>query len=188
MGCGIAVSTTPSVEVKGFGGAYVERNVERSNQANDVEAETDVASDNAELSLEWQFIQSVPLDLPAVTETDVGKANAGPHEEVRQTREGKQPGEDGGTGMGLVDESQETEANLDDDTPEWTAFLVNVHEELGTHTPDGKSLHCSGGGESAGVGHTDDGDGDDSVEDGGKTLDVCRFDGQDERGSFGVGA
>lgn len=118
-----------------------DRDVESGYKGNDVQGQANVTADDTELSLEWQFVQSVPLYLPAAAETDMGKTNTAPDEEVRKTGERQEPGEEGRTGGGFVDKGKETKDELNNDTPERTAFAVNIHEEFGTHVPRCQRLH-----------------------------------------------
>lgn len=121
--------------------SYVERCVESRYEGNAVQEETNVTTNNTELSLEWQFIQCVSLYHPASAEADVGKTDTSPNEEVGKTGERQEPGEEGRAGSGFVNEGEETKDKLDNDTPERATFAVNVHEEFGAHTPRCERLH-----------------------------------------------
>lgn len=162
--------------------------VESGYEGNAGQEETNVTANNTELGLEWQFIQCVPLYHPAAAEADMGKTDTTPDEEVGKTGEGQEPGEEGRPGRGFVDEGEETKDELDDDTPERATFAVNVHEELGTHTPRRERLHGTRGAEGTGICDTEDGYGDDGVEDGGETADTGQLDCEHEGGSLGVRA
>lgn len=118
----------------------------------------------------------------------MGKADTAPAEEVRKTGEREEPGEEGGPGGGFVDKGEETEDELDHDTPERATFAVNVHEELGAHVPRRERLHGTCRTVGTGVGDTEDGYGDDGVEDGGKTADAGHLDGKHKGGSLCIGA
>lgn len=59
-------------------------------------------------------------------------------------------------------------------------------EELGAHSVHGQCLDGTGGSKGARVGDTDDGDGNDGIEDRGETLDTGRLDGNDKRRVLGV--
>lgn len=63
---------------------------------------------------------------------------------------------------------------------ERTTLLVNIGEDLGTHTVLCKSLESTGGGECAGVGNRHDRDQDDGIEDGWEDLDAGELNGDDE--------
>jgi hypothetical protein len=117
----------------------------------------------------------------------VGKANAAPDKEESKTGKSEKPVEDGTALLGLANVGQETESKLDKDTPERTTLVVNVSQELGGVAALSHGLHGSGRTESARVGDRQDGDGDDSVEDGGKDLDLGVLNGQHEGRGLGVG-
>ena len=127
--------------------------------------------------------------LPGCAETNVRKTDAAVEEEVSDTGQGEKPGEDLVTGGGgLVDEGEETEEELEDDGRHWATLAVDLGEELRGHAGGGHGLDGTGGRISGGVGHRDDGDGDDGVEDGRETLDAGHGDGKHEGRSLGVGA
>ncbi len=126
------------------------------------------------------------LHLPAAAEADVGKTDAAPHEEVGETGERQEPGEEGATGGGLVYESKEPKDELDNDTPYGASFAVNVHEKFGTHIPRCKGLHGTCRAEGTRVCDTEHGYGDDSVEHRGKTADASHLNCKHEGGGLGV--
>ena len=74
------------------------------------------------------------LSRPATPEADVSKADTAPDEEVGQTGESEEPGKDRLTAGGFGDEGEETECELDDGTPEWSATFIDVGEEFRTHS------------------------------------------------------
>lgn len=117
----------------------------------------------------------------------MGKANATPNEEESEARKGEKPVEDGTTLGRLANVGEEAESKLDEHTPERATLAVNVGQELRGVAALSHSLHGSGGTESARVGDGQDGDGDDSIEDGGKDLDTSILDGQDEWRGLCVG-
>lgn len=127
------------------------------------------------------------MGLPGLAEADVGGANGTPDEEVGQTGDGKQPGEDGALFCGLTNEGQEAEEDLNNDAPDGTSVSVDISQELGSHASLGHGLHSTSGAECARVGDRDDGEGDDGVEDGGKHFNASILDSQDERTGLGVG-
>ena len=163
-----------------------DRDVESGYEGNDVQEETNVTANNTELSLERQFIQSVPLYHPAAAEADVRKTDAAPDEKVGKTGEGQEPGEEGGAGGGFVDEGEEAKDELDNDTPERATFAVNVHEEFGAHTPRGERLHGTRGAKGTGICDTENGYRDDGVEDGGESADTGHLDCKHKGRSLGV--
>lgn len=118
----------------------------------------------------------------------MSQADGAPDEEVGETGEGEEPAEDSAAVGRLSDEGEETKGDLDQDTPDGTALLVDVGEEARSHTALGHGLHRAGGTEGATVGDGDDGNGDDGVENGRKNLDAGILDGKDEGGGLGVGA
>lgn len=121
--------------------AYVESCVESGYERNAVQEETNVTANNTELSLEWQFVQSMSLYHPTAAEADMGKTDTAPDEEVGKTGESQEPGEEVRTSGGFIDEGEEAKDELDNDTPERATFAVNVHEEFRTHTPRCERLH-----------------------------------------------
>lgn len=127
------------------------------------------------------------MGLPGLAETDVGGANGAPDEEVGQTGNGKQPGEDGALFCGLTNEGQEAEENLNNNAPNGPTASVDISQDLGSHTSLGHSLHCTRGAEGARVGDRDDREGDDGVEDGRKHFDASVLNRQNERAGLGVG-
>ena len=119
----------------------------------------------------------------------MGNHDCAPDEEVRYTGQREQPSEELATGIWrLIDEREEAERHLNDDAPEWATRLVNVREEFRCHASRCESLHGTRAAEAAGVGDGKDGNGDDTVEEGGKDLDIGLRDGQNESRGLGVGA
>lgn len=117
----------------------------------------------------------------------MGQADATPDKEEAKTGKGKEPAKDLSAIGSATDVGEETEGELDKDTPERATLVVDVREELGGHAALSHSLHGSGRTESARVGDREDRDGDDGVEDAGEDLDTGILDGDDEGGSLGVG-
>jgi hypothetical protein len=76
---------------------------------------------------------------------------------------------------------------LKDGGGDGTTLLVNVGEELGSHTTSSKSLNGASRGEGGAVGDTDDGNSDHSVEDGGEDFDTSEADSDDEGRVLRVG-
>ena len=120
------------------------------------------------------------LSFPAGPETDMREAHAAPDKEIRQAREGEQPCEEGITNVCLIDEGKQTKRKLYNDTPERSALLVNICEEMRAHTPHRERLHRTRGTVGTGIRNRKHRNGDDCVEDRRKTFDVCSLDGQDE--------
>lgn len=117
----------------------------------------------------------------------MGQADGSPDQQVCETSESKEPAEDVTTLTRLTNEGQQTEGELDDDAIEGTALGVDVSEEPGSHAALGHGLHGAGRSKGAGVCDTENGDGDDSVEDGGEDLDAGVLDGKHEGRGLGVG-
>ena len=67
-------------------------------------------------------------------------------------------------------------------------MLVNVGEEFGRHSLPCKRLNSPSGSIGGRICDADDGNGDDSVEDGWQTVDSSELDGIHERRGLGVGA
>lgn len=91
----------------------------------------------------------MPLNSPRFPEANVAETDTGPHEEIRETRKGEQPVEYLGTHLRLVNEREETEKDLEDDTPDGTTLLVDVGECLGAHSVQRERLDGTGGGKGA---------------------------------------
>ena len=77
---------------------------------------------------------------------------------------------------------------MDNNTPERATFAVNVHEEFWAHPPRCKCLHRACGAEGTRIHNTEDGYGNDGVENRGKTAHTSQLDCKHEGGSLGVGA
>ncbi|CAG9989383.1 unnamed protein product [Clonostachys byssicola] len=170
-----------------WGVTYVESVVEGGHEGNDGEEDTDVASNNTVGALEGNELGRDALDLEGSAHANMGQADGSPDQQVGETSESQEPAEDITALAGLANEGQETECELDENAPEGTTLGVDVGEEPGGHTALGHGLHGAGRSEGAGVGDTEDGDGDDGVEDGGEDLDASVLDGKDEGGGLGVG-
>lgn len=144
---------------------YVESVVESGDEAHPYEEEGDPATPDTQRCPIRNLSQITSLSLPGHAETDVGQTARAPDEEVRETRKSKEPGK-GITTLRSIDYiSQETEDELDNDAPHRSSMLVDVGQKLRSHTTFSQRLHRASRAESTGIGHTDDGDGDDSVED-----------------------
>ena len=162
--------------------------IELGNQTQAADEYTDPATNDTEGSNEGEFFDIVTVVFPCRAETDVGKADTSPDKQGADTGQGKEPVEDNTTGGGgLVDESEETEGDLENDTPKGTTGLVDIGEEPGSHATLGESLNRASRTKSSRVSDTNDGDGDDSVHDRGQTTDTSILDGDDEGGGLGVG-
>lgn len=76
-------------------------------------------------------------NLPSLAETNVRDGDGAEHKEDGDTRQGKQPVEDGAAAAVVkVDIGQETEKKLQDDDRNGTSLLVNVCQELRSHAWD----------------------------------------------------
>lgn len=162
--------------------------VEGGHETQEDEEEADGTADDAERRGEGQLLDVAAVVLPGLTETDVCETDAAPDEEVGDTGQSQQPGEDGLALRGLVYEGQEGERDLQGDTPDRTALLVDVCEELGGHLVLCQSLDGTAGSVGGRVGDTEHGEGDDGVHDGGQAADTGLLDRDDEGGGLGVGA
>jgi hypothetical protein len=119
-------------------------------------------------------------NLPCSSEANMGDGDTAKDEERGETGEGKKPIEDVSTGWRQVDECQTSEEELEKCDHKRTTLLVNVCEELGTHTMLGKSLEGTGGSKCARVGDAHHRDQDHGVEDGWENLDAGKLNGNDE--------
>ena len=63
--------------------------IESRDDGQSAEDETYPGADDAELGAIGDFVEAVALDLPAAAEADMCEADAVPHEEVRQPRQGQ---------------------------------------------------------------------------------------------------
>lgn len=118
----------------------------------------------------------------------MGKADGTPDEEVGQTRKSQEPGENGALVSCNTDVCQDAKGQLEEDTPDGAAFLVDVGQHLGHHTTLCHCLQSASRTIGARVGNTDDGDGDNGVEDMREDLDTGILNGQDEGRESGVRA
>lgn len=172
----------------GMDGTYEEGDVEGSDEAEDVEEESDPRSGNTEHGCERQLLEAAASQLPRATVADVSEADGAPGEEGRETRKREEPVEDVTAVGGEADESEEAEGQGEGHGDPGTAVAVNDLEPAGSHAVQGQGLECARRAEGGGVGDGDDGEGDDGVHDGGEDLDLGLLEGADEGGVFGVGA
>lgn len=135
---------------------YVERGVECSNDGKAVEQQTERTANDATGGLVWQLVQAVTLVLPSHSEANVGQANGTPDEERRQTRKRQQPVKDGTLVTGNTNVGKNTKSQLENDTPDGTALLVDVRKRSGPHAALSHSLEGTGGTVCARVGDTND--------------------------------
>lgn len=167
-----------------------DRDVELGDEDEAVEEEANVGADDAWLGAKSQFVEAVALDFPALAEANVCEADGEPGEDCGQGGEGEEPVE------GLVleltscagEEGEEAEGGGKGDGDEGTALAINVGEDA-----RGLVLFCqrgegTGGAVDGGVADGEDGNHDDGIEDGWKTLDPSILDGDDEWGGDDVGS
>lgn len=157
-----------------------ESDVELGNKTDDVEEETNVTANDTVLGLVRKLLDGATRVCPTLAETDVGKVDATPDEEVGKTGKRQEPGEENVAGGCQVDKGKKTHGHLKDGGGNGTTLLVDVGEELGSHATSSKSLKGAGRGEGGAVGDTDDGNCDHSIEDGGENLDTSEADSNDE--------
>lgn len=157
-----------------------EGDVELGNKTDDIKEETNVTADDTVLGLVGELLDSATRVCPTLAETNVGKVNATPNEEVGKTGKRQEPGEENAAGGCQVNEGKKTHGHLEDGGGDGTALLVNVGEELGSHATGSKSLNGAGRSEGGAVGDTDDGNCNHSVEDGWENLDTSEADSNDE--------
>lgn len=181
------VGAEEGLGVGGSAGSRVEGSVERGDQGEDVEAETEVAANDTEGGLVGNEIHVEALSPHTRAHADVSQADATPDEEEAETSKSQEPAEDLTTAGGSADVGKETEGNLEEDTVQGATLRVDVLEEGGGHVALSHSLNGSGRAESARVGDTEDGDGDDSVHDAGEDLDTGILDSKNEGRGLGVG-
>lgn len=171
---------------RGAGGRE-ESSVERGDEGEDVETETEVRSSNAEGGLVGNEAEVDALSLHTGTHADVGEADRAPDEEEAKTSEGQEPAEDLHALRSSANVGKETKGDLEDNTVERAALGVNVLEEVGGHVALSHSLDGSGRTESAGVGNGENSNSDDSVHDAWKDLDTGILDSKNEGRGLGVG-
>lgn len=103
------------------------RDVELSNEAHAGKEHANPAANDTEGGSEGEFVDIPTVILPCVSEADVGEANTTPNEQGANTGQSQQPIEDDTTGArGLVDESEETEGDLEENAVNGTSGLVDV--------------------------------------------------------------
>jgi hypothetical protein len=117
---------------------------------------------------------------PCTAEADVCQADGAPGEEVGQPRQGQEPIKDGVSLRSFVDISQEAESERDDKANPWATFRVYQCAPSRAHAIFAKSLHSTGGSICARIGHANNRNRDNSVEDGWETLDAGGLDSNDE--------
>lgn len=110
---------------KGQGKSYL------SDEAEDVEGETDVRAVHATEGAERDLVQGVALLEPRGAEADVGQADGAPSEKGGETRQGEQPVKDGRALSVEVNIRQRGEGTDGEDRDERAAGAVNVGEDPG---------------------------------------------------------
>ena len=91
-------------------------------------------------------------------------ADGAPGEEVGKTGDREQPSENRASLGSLVDVSEAAEQECDDQADVRTALLVDQGSPFRSHTANAQCLHSTGRTEGARVGHGDDGQCNDGVE------------------------
>lgn len=173
---------------EGLGILGSDRDVELSNEAHTGEEHANPAANDTEGGGEGEFVDIPTVILPCLSEADVGEANTTPNEQGANTGQSQQPVEDDTTGArGLVDESEKTEGDLEENAVQGTSGLVDVCKELRSHAARSQSLDGTGRAEGCGVGHTDDGNSDDSVHDRWQATNTGILDRDDEGRGLSVG-
>ena len=119
------------------GGTYVEGDVEGSDEAEDVEEESDPGSGDTEHGRERQLVETATCELPRATVADVSEADGAPCEEGGQTRKREEPVEDLTALGGEADEGDEAEGEGEGHGDPRAAVLVDLGEPLGGHAVHG---------------------------------------------------
>lgn len=107
---------------------------------------TDDRSPDTTKSGERELLDRVTLDLPGLTESNVGDTDSEPGEKGRETREGEKPIKYSRSNIGQVDVGDGGEDEDGADGPERSTRLVNVGENLGGVAGLGKGSEGSGSG------------------------------------------
>ena len=126
------------------GATYEKCSVESGNHAKDVENETVPAASNAKDSFIGKLGFDVALLFPGSSESNMGKADAAPDEEIGQAGQGQEPVENGRSILRLSDESQKSEGKLDNHTPDRSTMLIYMGQERWGHSSLSECLHCAG--------------------------------------------
>ena len=105
--------------------------IELCNENNDNEDKSEPRSINTKDVLEGDFVESVAVVLPGLSEADMAKANGAPSEQGGQTRQGLQPGEDSVSFSVDTDISKSTDGDDGNNSGKRSARLINKGEELG---------------------------------------------------------
>ena len=72
----------------GKGMAYEERSINLCYQTDEIEENAEITAPNTERCTVWQFVNSVAMQFPRPTESDVREADTAPDEKVGETRQG----------------------------------------------------------------------------------------------------
>ena len=163
-----------------------ERNVELSDETQDVKAKANPRANGAKHSSKWQVVGGAASTIPCLAESNVRKANRSPGEEVRKTGEGEQPCENVAPLRSSINVGEASKKERDDENDIWTALLVDSGSDCWTHSLGAKCLDGTGGCKCTGVCDGDDTQRDNSVEDGREDLDTGESERQNEWGVAGL--
>ena len=105
--------------------------IELCNENDHNENKSDPRSPNAKDVLEGDFVKSVAVVLPGLSEPDMAKTNGAPSEQGSQTRQSLQPGEDSVSFSVDTDISKSTDGDDGNNSGKRSARLINKREELG---------------------------------------------------------
>lgn len=105
--------------------------VELGDENKDDEEGTEARAVDTAEGTEGKLLDRVTLGLPGLTETNVCNTDREPGEQCGETRQSDEPVEDLGADVGNVDVRKRSKGADEDEGPERTTGLVNVHEALG---------------------------------------------------------
>lgn len=100
-----------------------------SNETEDVQDQSEPRSQDTSGTSEWNLLQGVSLSLPCRPEPDVAETDRTPSEEGGESRERKQPVEDGATAWGNVDVGEESKDEGEKESGEGSSHSVDVGKE-----------------------------------------------------------
>lgn len=151
---------------------YPNRHVKRGNQTDDVQNQANITTSDTHRRAVGHLLDRVALGNPGAAEPDMSEADGAPDEEIAETTQTQQPGENSTLLCTFADESKQTKSQLNDSSIQRTALLVNMGQKARSHAALCKGLQCASRAKGARVGNTDDRKCDDDVENRGQCGDT----------------
>ena len=118
--------------------------VQRGDEDEDVEAETEVRAPDTTDGAEWDLVEGVALASPRGAEADVSETDGAPGEECGKAGQGEEPVEDGRAVSGQANVGEGGEGEDEKDGVEGAAGAVDVGENLGSIALLGESGEGAG--------------------------------------------